>query len=219
MKKKIAVIGLGRFARQIARQLYKDGAEVIAVDKDRRRVDNISDSVTVAVRMDCTDEQALRSQGIDKVDTAIVGLREDFEAMVMTTVLLKSMEIGQIICRAERDIHADILRRIGADVIIQPEDEAAMRWSARLTAPHIRDRMEFAPGFSLIEYEAPKMFDGKSLIELDLRRQFNVNLIALTRKDKSKVINVPTPGTKIYEGDILWVVGSEEDLRNLPMQK
>ena len=216
MKNKIAVIGLGRFARQIARQLCRDGAEVIAVDKDRKRIENISDDVTVAVILDCTDEQAMRSQGIDKVDTAIVGLREDFEAMVMTTVILKSMGIDQIICRAERDIHADILHRIGADIVILPDDEAAMRWSARLTAPHIKDKLEFAPGFSLVEYVAPKIFDGLSLIELELRKKYNINLIALNRKDKSKVVNVPTPGTKIYEGDILWLVGSEEAMNNLP---
>ncbi len=216
MKKKIAVLGLGRFARQLARQLYKEGAEVIAVDKDRRRIENISEAVTVAVVLDCTDEQALRSQGIDKVDTAVVGLRENFEAMVMTTVTLKSMGVGQIICRAERDIHAGILQRIGADVVILPEDEAAMRWSSRLTAPHIKDRLEFAPGFSLIEYAAPKSFDGFSLIELDLRKKYNINLIALNRKDKSKVVNVPTPGTKIYEGDVLWLVGNDEALNSLP---
>ena len=219
MKKKIAVIGLGRFARQVARQLYKDGAEVIAIDKDRKRIENISEDVTVAVRLDCTDEQALRSQGIDKVDTAIVGLREDFEAMVMTTVILKSMGVGQIICRSERDIHANILRRIGADVVVLPDDEAAIRWSARLTAPHIRDRLEFAPGFSLVEYEAPKEFDGLSLIELELRKKYNVNLIAINRKDKNKVINVPTPGTKIYQGDILWLVGSEDALAGLPVKQ
>ena len=216
MKKKIAIIGLGRFARQLARQLYKDGIEVIAVDIDRLKIEQITDAVTIAVQLDCTDEAALRSQGIDKVDVAVIGVREDFETLVLTTVILKSMGVKKIYCRAERQVHSDILKRIGADQIIMPEDEAATRWSGRLGSPHIKDKLNFAPGYSLVEYTTPKSFDGQSIIKLDLRKKFNINVIALNPNDGSEMVSIPTPETIVSENDTLWLVASEDSLAKLP---
>lgn len=214
--KKIAIIGLGRFACQLARQLYKDGIEVIVLDKSRLKIEQISDDVTVAVQLDCTDEDALRSQNIDKVDAAVIGVREDFETVVLTTVILKSIGVKKVFCRAEQQVHADILKRIGADGIIMPEDEAATRWSSRLGSPHIKDKLNFAPGFSLVEYIAPKSFNGQTIISLDLRKKYNVNVIALNPADGSGIVSVPMPDTKISEGDTLWMVASEEMLAKLP---
>ncbi len=216
MKKKIAIIGLGRFARQLARQLYKDGIEVIVVDKSRVKIEQISDEVTVAVQLDCTDEEALRAQGIDKVDVAVVGVREDFETLVLTTVILRSMGVKKIYCRAERQVHSDILKRIGADQVIMPEDEAATRWSSRLGSPHIKDKLNFAPGYSLVEYTTPKSFDGETIVKLDLRKKYNVNVIAMNPNDGSEMVSIPTPETVVSEGDTLWLVASEESLAKLP---
>lgn len=216
MKKKIAVIGLGRFARQLARQLYNDGIEVIAVDKSRLKIEQIAEDVTVAVQLDCTDEQALKAQGIDKVDAAVIGVREDFETLVLTTVILKSIGVKKIYCRAERQVHSDILKRIGADQIIMPEDEAATRWSSRLGSPHIKDKLNFAPGYSLVEYTTPKSFDGKSIVQLNLRKKYNVNVIALNPNDGTDIISIPTPDTILKEGDTVWLVANEESLAKLP---
>ena len=214
--KKIAIIGLGRFAIQLARQLYKDGIEVIVLDKSRMKIEQISEDVTIAVQLDCTDELALRSQDIDKVDAAVVGVREDFETLVLTTVILKSIGVKKVYCRAERQVHADILKRIGADEIIMPEDEAATRWSSKLGSPHIKDKLNFAPGFSLVEYIAPKSFNDHTIISLDLRKKYNVNVVALNPADGSGIISVPTPDSKISEGDTLWMVANEETLAKLP---
>jgi trk/ktr system potassium uptake protein len=221
---RIAVIGLGRFGSQLAQQLAKSGAEVIAIDKDSKLVEQLANEVAVAVRLDSTDEQALREQGIDKVDVAVVGIGNNFEANVLTTVTLKSLGVKFICARAEEETHGKILRRVGADEVIFPEDESAQRWSFRLLAPQIGEKMELAPGFSLARYTAPDSFAGKSLIDLQLRKKYRVNLIGLrsqgeiTDKEKKskKLIQIPQPDTVIQQGDILWLVGTDEDLANLP---
>lgn len=223
---RIAVIGLGRFGFRLAIQLSKSGVEVIAIDKDAKRVEQIAHEVSVAVRLDSTDEQALREQGIDKVDVAVVGIGNNFEANVLTTVTLKFLGVKSICARAEEETHGTILRRIGADEVIFPEDESAQRWSFHLLAPQIGEKMELAPGFSLARYTAPDSFVGKSLIELQLRKKYRVNLIGLRphgeitdeEKKSKKLIKMPQPETVIETGDILWLVGADEDLANLPEQ-
>ena len=220
-----AVIGLGRFGSQLARALAQTGAEVIAIDKNHKLVEQVSDEVTMAVRLDSTDEEALRSQGVDKVDAAIVGIGRDFEANVMTTVVLKSLGVKMICARAEEQMHGKILKRIGADEVIFPEDESAQRWSFKLVAPLIADKLEFAPGFSLAQYTAPGSFSGKSVLELQLRKKYRVNLVGLRHSDQKidegkklsrQVLNVATPEMVINAGDLLWLVGSDEDLAALP---
>jgi len=230
---RFAVIGLGRFGTQLARSLTRAGAEVLAIDKDRKIIEQISPEVTVAVRLDSTDEDALRAQGVDKVDVAIVGIGQDFEANLLTTVTLKAMGVEHICSRAERIKHGEILRRIGADEVIFPKDESARRWSFKLMAPQISEKLEFAPGFSLAQYTAPPSFDGKTIVDLQLRKKYRVNLIGLRkttdeptdadqspgregRRTARPIINVPVPETVINHGDLLWLVGSDEDLAALP---
>ena len=222
---RFAVIGLGRFGSQLARALTRTGAEVIAIDKDHKSVEQISKEVAVAVRLDSTDEEALRSQGVDKVEAAIVGIGQDFEANILTTVTLKSLKVRYICARAEQQTHGEILRRIGADEVIFPEDESAQRWAFKLWAPHISEKLEFAEGFSLAQYTAPASFDGKTLLELQLRKKYRVNLIGLRhsggpaadeKKNKRQIINVPQPDSMIHKGDLLWLAGSDEDLAALP---
>lgn len=221
---RIAVIGLGRFGFQLALQLTKSGAEVIAIDKDSKLVEQLANEVVVAVRLDSTDEQALREQGIDKVDVAVVSIGDNFAANILTTVTLKSLGIRYICSRAEEETHGKILKRIGADEIIIPEEESAQRWSFRLLAPQIGEKMELAPGFSLARYAAPDSFAGKNLIDLQLRKKYHVNLIGLRsqgditdEEKKSKTLmQIPQPDTTIQQGDILWLVGKDDDLAHLP---
>ncbi|MBN1765365.1 MAG: TrkA family potassium uptake protein [Sedimentisphaerales bacterium] len=224
---RFAVIGLGRFGAQLARSLTRSGVEVIAIDKDQKIIDQIAPDVTMAVRLDSTEDEALRAQGVDKVDAVIIGIGQDFEANVLTTVTVKSLGVKHICARADSAMHGKILRRIGADEIIYPEDESALRWSFKLTAPQIGEKLEFAPGFSLGQYSAPASFAGKTVKELNLRKKYHVNLISLRRSDTPvqdgkkvarEVINVPLPDTVINEGDILWLVGSDENLSALPMK-
>lgn len=220
-----AVIGLGRFGSKLAVALAMSGAEVIALDKDRDLVDLIHDQVSHAVRLDSTDEEALRSQGVHKVDVAIIGMgQESFEAAILTVMSLKQMGVPQVFARAESPVAGEVFLRIGAEDVIYPEIESAQRWAYKLIAPQITEKIDFAPGYSLARIQAPASFDGKTVMDLQLRQRYSVNLVLIKRgeasqaraPEKAAIITVPLPSTVVYEGDTLMVAGLDVDLVNLP---
>ncbi len=220
-----AVIGLGRFGHRLAARLAEGGAEVIAIDARRDLVEAIRDQVTVAVCLDSTDEDALRAQGVDRVDVAVVGIGANFEANALTTVLLRQIGVPRVISRATTDVRAEILAKIGADEVVNPERETADRWSERLLAPNIMERIELAKGFSLTQLPAPRSFAGKTLEDLAVRRKYKVNVVAIRRAVPSapegeppRVVSVPGPDSTIQEGDVLFVIGSDEAIRALPTE-
>lgn len=221
-----AVIGLGRFGSTLARELTAAGGEVIAIDSDRHLVEDIRDEVALAVRLDSTDEEALRTQGIDKVDVAIVGIGEHFEAAALTTAILKSMGVPRVISRAVSAIRGEILSRIGADAVIYPERETAVRWAQRLMMPELRDYIELGEGHALIQIAAPPSFHHKTPEQLKLRQRHNLLLVAVRRNvdvgagptaagAQTPVVIIPRPDTVILPGDVLVVVGSNEALAEL----
>jgi trk system potassium uptake protein TrkA len=221
--KRFAVIGLGRFGNKLAIALSMSGAEVIAIDRDRTVVDEIRDQVTHAVRLDSTDEEALKAQGVAKVDAAIVGMGQGgrtFESAIMTVVSLKSMGVKKIYARAKSLTAGQVFLAVGATEIVYPEIETAQRWAYKLIAPHIGDKIDFAPGYSLARVKSPEVFDGKTVIDLQLRQKYKVNLVAIRRmsegEGKGEIINVPLPSTVINSGDILMISGSDKDLAKLP---
>ena len=228
--KRFAVIGLGRFGKKLAIALAMSGAEVIAIDKDREEIELIRDQVSHAVRLDSTDEEALKAQGVDKVDVVIVGIGQGtgqgFESAILTVVNLKQMGVKEIFARAEDLIAGEVFSKVGATEVIYPEIESAQRWAYKLIAPQIGEKIDFAPGYSLARIKAPPSFDGKTVMDLQLRQKYNVNLVAIKRDEHSKakksekdaIINVPMPNTVIYQNDILMVAGSDADLANLPQE-
>ena len=125
--KRFVVIGLGRFGRRLARELTEAGHEIIAIDTREALVERVRDEVALAVCLDATEPEALKSQGVDKVDAAVVAIGEDFEANALATATLKSLGVGRVISRASSDIQRRILDRIGADQVIFPEEEMAVR--------------------------------------------------------------------------------------------
>lgn len=221
---RFAVIGMGRFGSRLAKLLTDAGAEVIAVDRRNDLVELMRDDVSRAVCMDSTDEETLKNQGIDEVDTAIVGIGTNFEAAVLTTVLLKQMGVSRVITRATTAIRGQILIRIGADDIVNPESESADRWRTRLVAPTMIEHVELSEGFSLVQVVAPKPFVGKTLGEIDMRKNHHVQVIAVRRKAEDTdadgkrrtqeiVISVPTADTTIKNDDVLLLIGADEALR------
>ena len=225
--RRFAVIGLGRFGQKLAIALAMSGAEVIAIDKNREVVELIRDQVSHAVRLDSTDAEALKAQGVDKVDVAIIGMgQEGFEAAILTVVTLRQMGVEQIYARAENLIAGEVFAKVGATEVIYPEIESAQRWAYRLIAPQIDEKIDFAPGYSLARIEAPRSFDGKTVMDLQLRQKHNVNLVLIKRNnepkawkiDKNSIIHVPAPETIVYEGDILMLAGSDADLAKLPQE-
>ncbi len=224
--KRIAVIGLGRFGTKLAMALSMSGAEVIAIDRDRESVEDIRDMVAHAVRMDSTEIDALRSQGVDKVDAAVVGMAQGgsaFESAVMTIVNLKELGVPKIYARAASVTAGRVLTAVGATEVIYPENETAQRWSYKLIAPHISDKIAFAPGYSLASVNAPASFDGRTVMELQLRQKYNVNLVAIQRAQSAgaethDAITVPTPDTVIYSSDVLMIAGADNDIARLPQE-
>jgi len=227
--KRFAVIGLGRFGQKLAIALAMSGAEVIAIDKNREAIELITDQVSHAVRLDSTDEEALKAQGVNKVDVAIIGIGQGsggFESAILTVVNLRQMGIKQIYARAEDLIAGEVFSKVGATEVIYPEIESAQRWAYKLIAPQIGEKIDFAPGYSLARIKAPASFDGKTVMDLQLRQKYNVNLVLIKRgehsnskkSEKGKIINVPMPNTIIYQHDILMVAGSDADLAKLPQE-
>ena len=226
--RRFAVIGLGRFGKKLAIALAMSGAEVIAVDRDRSVIDQIRDQVSHAVKLDGTDEEALKSQGIDKVDVVIVGMGQGgraFESAILTVVNLKAMGVKEICARAENLIAGQVFSAVGATEVIYPEIESAQRWAYKLIAPQISEKIDFASGYSLARVKAPSSFNGKTVMEIQLRQKYNVNLVAIKRSESGKgrkgekdIINVPMPNTVIYAGDILMAAGSDADLAKLPQE-
>jgi trk system potassium uptake protein TrkA len=227
--RRFAVIGLGRFGQKLAIALAMSGAEVIAIDKNREEIELITDQVSHAVRLDSTDEEALKAQGVDKVDVAIIGIGQGgggFESAILTVVNLRQMGIKQIYARAENLIAGEVFSKVGATEVIYPEIESAQRWAFKLIAPQIGEKIDFAPGYSLARVKAPASFDGKTVMDLQLRQKYSVNLVLIkrgehatrTKDQKGKIINVPMPSTVIYQDDILMIAGSDADLAKLPQE-
>ena len=227
--RRFAVIGLGRFGQKLAIALAMSGAEVIAIDKNRDEIELITDQVSHAVRLDSTDEEALKSQGVDKVDVAIIGIGQGtggFESAILTVVNLRQMGVKQIYARAEDLIAGEVFSKVGATEVIYPEIESAERWAYKLIAPQIGEKIDFAEGYSLARIKAPASFNGKTVMDLQLRQKHNVNLVLIkrgenskqTKAEKGKIINVPMPSTVVYQGDILMVAGSDVDLAKLPQE-
>lgn len=214
---------------RLARLLAEAGAEVIAVDRQKDAIDQVRDDVALAVCMDSTDEDALRAQGIDKVDVAIVGIGSAFEDSALTTVLLKQLGVPRVITRAATRIRGQILTRIGADDTVNPEQESADRWRNRLLAPSIMERIELAEGFSLTQVAAPASFVGHTLANLEVRRRYSVNVVAIRRtseetdehgvkRSRQVVISVPMADTEIQRGDVLLLIGSDEAMADFPAE-
>jgi trk system potassium uptake protein TrkA len=217
---RFAVIGMGRFGQKLSVLLAEAGAEVIAVDRKKELVDEIRDTVTLAVCLDSTDEDAIQAQGIHKVDVAIVGIGSSFEANLLTTVVLKQLGVPRVISRATTDRRGRILSRIGADSVANPELESAERWRSRLLAPQIMERIELEEGYSLTRLAAPEAFFNKTLAELDVRKKHRITVAAIHRsspdkdgsdssRPRSRLIKVPMPESKILPGDVLLVIGSD----------
>ncbi len=222
---RIAVIGLGRFGMNLARNLAANRVEVIAIDRTHRLVEEIKDDVSLAVSLDSTDEAALTSQEVPRCDVCVVAIGENFEASLLTATALKKLGAKNVIVRAQSANHAEIFRRLGADHVIQPETEAGRQLARRLSHPHLADLIELSDGFSLIEIHAPPGFHGKTLEQLALRAKYHVNLVAIKRLSDSGQggalprrvkTYVPQPDYVIHPDDFLLVVGTDAAINNLP---
>lgn len=184
--KNVLLIGLGRFGMHVAAHLYDLGHQVMAVDTDEDRVNKVLPYVTNAQIGDSTDADFLRSLGVDNYDVCIVTIGGNFQNSLETASLLEELGAKKVVARAERDVQAKFLLRNGADEVIYPEKQVA-KWTAiRYTADHILDYIEVDDSHGIFEVDVPPAWIGKSVGELDIRRKFDINIIALRRGGKTE---------------------------------
>ncbi len=213
MKRVFGVIGLGRFGFHVARTLAESGAEVIAVDRDEDRVRQVSEFVTHAYIADALDEKALEESGIFTADTVILSIGENVEASIMVAVILLDRRVKNVVAKAINPMHGEVLKRLGVKRVIYPEKEMAIKFAKSLIITGMLEEIPFAPGHSIFEIEAPENLIGKTLRELDLRNRFGINVLVIKR-GKEVIVN-PKAHEVVREGDILLVLGNEENLSKI----
>ena len=209
--KNILLIGLGRFGRHIALQLNKLGHEVMAVDSNEERVNEILPIVTNAQIGDSTNTEFLKSLGIGNFDVCIVTIGGNFQNSLETTSLLKELGAKLVVSRAERDVQEKFLLRNGADEVGYPEKQVA-NWAAiRYTADHIRDYIEVDDAHAIFEVEVPEEWIGKTVGELDIRRKYSINIMAT--KENGKINMAVSPETVLTDNITLLVLGAYKELQ------
>lgn len=209
--KSILLIGLGRFGKHIALQLNQLGHQVMGVDHNEDRVNDAMDVVTNAQIGDSTNEEFLRSLGIDNYDVCIVAIGNDFQSSLETTSALKELGAKFVVSRAERDGQAKFLLRNGADEVVYPEKQVA-RWAAiRYSSDHILDYIELDETHSIFEVSVPKAWIGLSIGQLDIRKKYNINIMAVKMNGKMTVSI--TPDTVLTEDKTMLVLGEHKALQ------
>lgn len=222
----IAVIGLGTFGAKTAVRLFEKGAEVVAIDSNPELVDRIKDKVSHAICIDVTQEKSLRAVNISDVDTAIVAIGDNIEMSIMSVAMLRKLGVGRVVARATTQLHEHVLREIGASEIIKVEEEMGEIVASKIAAPHVLQRYNFAAGYSIVELKLGKAFEGKTLVESQIRQNYSLNIVALQKRvpyisEEGKaayrvVINdSPLPMDVIEADDIVVLVGSEKNLDRL----
>jgi len=212
-----AVLGLGSFGAKLAAALARAGNTVVAVDTDQARVDDLRDKVTEAIIADVSNEEVIRELNVRKFDAVILGMSSHFEDQVLALTLLKQEGVRKVIVKANTTIQERILFRLGADEVIQPEQDVAERLARRLTMDNISDLFEFK-GSAIAEVTVPEHLAGQSLRQLDLRNRFNVTVL-LMRKPGGSSETVMTPDTLLEKGDQLTVFGSQKSIMELFREK
>ena len=208
-----AVFGLGAFGTRLALELARSGNHVTVVDLDRDRVNDIRDKVTEAVIGDISSEEVIREMDVKKFTAVILAMSSHFEAELLALTLLKQEGVRKVYAKAGSALQQRILYRLGADAIIQPEQDAAERLSRRLTLDNISEFVEFK-GSAIAEVVVPPDMVGKSLRQLDLRNRFNINVL-LIQKSGGGPENIWSPDTELEEGDMLTVFGSKQAMLEL----
>ncbi len=203
--KSILLIGLGRFGKHVAVQLQQLGHEVMAIDHNEERINSILPYATNAQIGDSTNADFLRTLGVSNFDVCIVAIGNDFQSSLETTSLLKELGAKMVVSRAERDVQAKFLLRNGADEVVYPEKQVA-RWAAiRYSADHILDYIELDDSHSIFEVSVPKAWLGKSIGQIDIRKKYNINIMAI--KNNGKMDVSVTPDTVLNEGITMLVLG------------
>lgn len=211
MKKSVLLIGLGRYGTHVARELSELNHDVLAVDRNEERINGAMQYVTSAQIGDSTNEEFLRSLGVDNFDVCIVTIGKDFQSSLETTSLLKELGGKLVVSRASADVQEKFLLRNGADEVVYPEKQLAKWTSIRYTADHILDYVEMDAEHSIFEVAIPEKWIGRKVGEIDIRRKYNINILAT--KVNGKMDLAVTPETVLAANKTMLVFGEDKDLQ------
>jgi trk system potassium uptake protein TrkA len=212
---KFAVIGLGSFGSNIAKTLYEKGNEVLAVDEDKEKIDEVKNFVSHAVHMDAADKENLQALGIKDMDVVIVSLGPEMEASILTVLYLNEMGTKRIVAKALTEDHAKILESVGATETIYPEKDMAIKTALKLSCPNVLEYLPLISGFGIQEIAPPEKFIGKSLRELDLRNKYGIQVIAIKELIPEKTTFIPKADFVLKDSDILVIMGEDKQLEKI----
>ena len=222
MNDKFAVIGLGLLGTGIAKALANRGAEVLAIDNDSQKVEDIKEEVAHAVEMDSTDDRALRAQNLQDMDAVVVAIGHNFEGLLLTTVLLNEIGVKRIITRISSKHQRMILDKIGITEMFSPDEEVGKTVAEKLIHPDVKSFLPLPDDYEIIEIKTPKKVSNKSVHEISLRERYNLNLITIKRQFQEEIngemlpvehiIGVPKSDTVLLESDIIIILGKSYDV-------
>ncbi|MBR4059594.1 MAG: TrkA family potassium uptake protein [Lachnospiraceae bacterium] len=208
-----AVVGMGRFGSSVAKELSKGGADVLAIDLNEERVRSIAEHVTYAVKADITDAETVASLGLSNMDAVVVAVTRSMDASIMATIMAKENGAPYVIAKAMDEMHAKILRKVGADRVIIPEKESGVRIAKGLMNGKFLDFFELSEHISMVEIPIQEEWIGKNLRQLDFRREHSVNVIAYEEEGKEVIVNIP-PDMPLKKGSI-WITGTVENVAKI----
>jgi trk system potassium uptake protein TrkA len=204
------ILGLGRFGQSVAKTLFELGQEVLVIDENEGLIQSISGQITYAMVGNVTDENVLKAVGIKNFDAAVVSTGKNLESSILVTQMLKEMGMKYILVKAQNELHARVLTKLGADRVVFPEQDMGVRAAHNLVSTNIIDYIELSPDYTIIELNAPKRWEGKTLKELNVRVKHGINIIAI--KNGLKINVAPTADYLIKSNDVLVVIGSKSDI-------
>ena len=210
MKKEFVVIGLGRFGGSIAKELIHQGADVMVIDSSTDRVDEFAHIATQAIVADTTDEAVIKSLGLWNYEHVIVAIGEDIQASILTTLILKESGVPKITVKAQNDYHEKVLRKIGADFVVHPERDMGIRIANNMMSNNVLDYLELSDEHSIMEIRVSEKLAGHTIIELDIRAKYGINIVGIKRGEN--ILVSPPASEMIENGDILLVIGADVDI-------
>lgn len=222
MARLVAVLGLGRFGQALVSTLVEEGIDVIAIDIDKEQVEKMKDIASQAIQLDREDEESLRACGVQEVDVAIVAMGT-LEPSIMNTTILKKIGVKEIIARATSELHAEILKSVGATRVVFPERDIGIRVAKSIAVPGVMEYVELGEEYCLAEIKVKEKMLGKTIKQLDLKSQFGINIVIIKKTEEvtvnDKVIErermvLPTADYVLAENDALVVVGETEKVEN-----
>jgi trk system potassium uptake protein TrkA len=213
--KRVVVIGLGIFGSNIVKELYENGFDVIAVDKDKDAIHRIKDFATKAIVANGTDNEVMNQIGIHEDDVAVISFGEDLAASTLITLHLKQMKVKHIIVKAPNEEHKLILEKVGATDVIIPEKEVAAKVAKSLISPNVLDCLPLSEGYMIFEIAPPNSFLGKSIAELELRTKYHIEVIAVKDVLTDQITMVPQASFRLKDGEILVVIAKDKDIQKI----